>query len=78
MTKVRRLVQLLEDLEKLRVITADQYRTLPGLQRKQIMIVMEVPDDYYDERVLIEEAIEAEFSEEAKIIKDSKVIQVLV
>lgn len=68
----------MEDLEKLRVITADQLRTLPGLDEKQIMIVMEVPNDNHDKRILIEEAINAEFSEDATIIKDSEVIQAIV
>lgn len=78
MTKVRRIAQLVEDLETLGVITAEQVRTLPGLDEKQIMIMVEVPEHDFNNRILIKEAFEEEFSEDVTIIKDPNVFQAVI
>lgn len=78
MTKVGRLAKLIRDLEVLRVITAEQVRTLPGLDEKQIMIVLEVPKGDFNNRILVEEAFKEEFSENVNVFGDSEVIQAVI
>lgn len=78
MTKIRRIAQLIEDLKTLKVITEDQVRTFPSLDEKQIIVVVEVPEVDFANRILIEVAFKEEFSENVTFINDSDVIQAVI
>ncbi len=78
MTKVGRLAKLIGYLETLRVITAEQVRTFPGIEEGTIRVAMRIPEKNNDARVLVEEAFKEEFTEGVKVFKDKEVIQVQV
>ena len=60
------------------MVAEDEVRTLAGLDARQIMIVMKIPKDNYDDRILIENAFKEEFSENVSVFGDSEVIQSII
>lgn len=78
MTKVGRLAKLIGDLEILRVITAEQVRTLPGLEEGTIMVVLEIPEENRNARIFVEDAFKEEFPESVRVFGDTKVLQAVV